>query len=112
MVNPGAILNEVEGYGSSCDDTMDDELVPCILFFDSLKAHKKNVITNKVKKWLNSEWQRLEKPKTENAEDAVKPFHKDTMEVFTPRGTLIWQLRALYFRVVAHLFLSSPIPGQ
>ena len=112
MVNPGAILNEVEGYGPSCDDTMDDELVPCILFFDSLKAHKKNVITNKVKKWLNSEWQRLEKPKTENAEDAVKPFHKDTMEVFTPRGTLIWQLKALYFHVMAHLFLSSPIPGQ
>jgi hypothetical protein len=42
-----------------------------------------------VRRWLNSEWQRLEKPKTENAEDELNPFNKDTMQVYTPIGKLI-----------------------
>jgi hypothetical protein len=110
VVNPGAILNEV---GPTCEETMDDELFPCLLFFDSLKAHKKIAITQNVRKWLNSEWQRLEKPKTENAEDAVNPFNKNTMDVFTPRGTLIWQLNRFVFALCGSLiFRSSPLPRQ
>jgi hypothetical protein len=68
---------------------MEDELMPCFLLFDALKAHKKGKIMEIVRRWLNSEWQRLEKPKTENAEDELYPFNKDTIQVYTLIGKLI-----------------------
>ena len=48
VVNPGYILNRDE-----------DDPEACILFLDSLKAHKKKKVYNKVKEWLNAEWSRL-----------------------------------------------------
>jgi Ulp1 family protease len=32
VVNPGAILNEVEEYGPNCEETMEDELMPCFYY--------------------------------------------------------------------------------
>lgn len=81
MVNPGKIENEFEDE----DDQSDDQDFPFILFLDSLKAHRKNKVANKVRKWLNYEAKRLGKFK-ETFEINPQPFNKDTMEVFDPKG--------------------------
>jgi len=37
----------------------DDDPMSCLLFLDSLKAHRKSKVSNQVRKWLNSEWNRV-----------------------------------------------------
>ena len=81
VVNPGAILNNVRALNK---DPGDDKLYPCILFFDSLgNAHPKNRIAVNLRRWLDSEWNRLEKGSNE---DECSPFKKAAMEVHQPRG--------------------------
>jgi len=77
VVNPGAIMNQGE---YSENDVPEEALLPCMFFFDSLKAHRQATITRNVRSWLNSEWKRLKKGKEES------PFDKQTMKVFSPRG--------------------------
>lgn len=55
-----------------------DDLLPCILFMDSLKAHRKQKVAKKVRQWLNSEWLRLRGGPEE-------PFSRETMRVYDPR---------------------------
>ena len=81
MVNPGCIENEFKDV----EDQSDDQDFPFILFLDSLKAHRKVKIANKVRRWLNYEAKRLGKFK-ETFEDEAHPFNKKTMEVFDPKG--------------------------
>jgi len=81
-VNPGAIRNEIEDTDR---EITDDSHLPCIFFLDSLKAHRQKTITKHVRNWLNSEWKRLKKAKSEAEED---PFNERTMEVYAPRGRL------------------------
>ncbi len=59
--------------------------VPCILFLDSLKAHKKNAVAKNVHGWLNAEWKRLDQI-TYGNDNLLReePFNEDTMEVVTP----------------------------
>ena len=81
VVNPGFIDNEFkEG-----DDQSEDQDFPFILFLDSLKAHRKNKVANKVRKWLNHEAKRLRKF-ADLFGDETPPFNKNTMEVFDPKG--------------------------
>jgi hypothetical protein len=80
VVNPGAILNNVKALN---EDPGDDEPYPCILFFDSLKAHRKAAIARNVRNWLNSEWKRLEKASNQ---DEKEPFKTSSLLVHDPRG--------------------------
>ena len=82
VVNPGFILNEFNEDGDDNDD------FPCILFLDSLKAHKKTRIASRIRNWLNHQFTRLNKfsDVIRNDAELKKPFTKDTMEVFDPRS--------------------------
>ena len=63
------------------EEQSDHEDFPCILFLDSLKAHRKKRVAAKVRMWLNYEAKRLKKFPTE--ED---PFNNKTMEVLDPKS--------------------------
>jgi hypothetical protein len=62
-----------------------DESMPagCIIFLDSLKAHRKTEVAKHIRNWLNSEWKRLYMPENPNSEG---PFNKNSMEVFDPKS--------------------------
>lgn len=110
VVNPGEIRNEIDECNIEVDD---DSLFPCILFFDSLRAHRKNVIAKNVRNWLNSEWERLEKAKAPYEE---APFTNKTMKVFDPRGTFTLCLLVHYRISISHAtlleLLVSAVPRQ
>ena len=76
VVNPGAILNGHAEKASS------DSLYPCILFLDSLGAHKKTAVAKAVRRWLNSEWKRLKK----GEKDGESLFTASAMPVHDPKG--------------------------
>eukprot|EP00546_Thalassionema_frauenfeldii_P001232 CAMPEP_0178932684 /NCGR_PEP_ID=MMETSP0786-20121207/22774_1 /TAXON_ID=186022 /ORGANISM="Thalassionema frauenfeldii, Strain CCMP 1798" /LENGTH=1112 /DNA_ID=CAMNT_0020610043 /DNA_START=136 /DNA_END=3472 /DNA_ORIENTATION=+ len=78
VVNPSHIFNSIQLFE---DGTIDNEETPasCILFLDSLKAHKKTTVAKHIRKWLNSEWKRL---KDETKDNLYTP---KTMRVFSPR---------------------------
>lgn len=61
VVNPGHISNKAEEGPKAC-----------LLFLDSLKAHRKKKISKLVRKWLNSEWRRIHS--TEEAAAGSGPF--------------------------------------
>jgi hypothetical protein len=78
VVNPGAILN------ASSDEASPDDPLPCMIFLDSLKAHKKNWVRAQVMKWLNAEWSRLKKE--EDGTHTGIRFTKKTFPIFDPVG--------------------------
>ena len=57
----------------------EDGLFPCILLFDSLKAHDKEQVAKNIRSWLNSEWKR-----TGNCKSNLEPFNKTSMVAFSP----------------------------
>jgi sentrin-specific protease 7 len=85
VINPGAISNE---YAEE-EDQSDDQDFPCILFLESVTTHRKARIANKVRNWLNHEAKRLGKFTQLFEANNPKPFNKDTMEVFDPRGEYV-----------------------
>lgn len=79
VVNPGAIAKH-----TTREDSADEsEPMPCILFFDSLRIHKKTHVQRNTLEWLNSEWTRLGKASTPELHD---PFNKKTMPIICPKG--------------------------
>jgi Ulp1 family protease len=87
VVNPGAILNKLKN--TSTEKPGDDELYPGILFFDSLinedliNEDEKTQIADNLRKWLNSEWTRLEKWSND---DERAPFKTYVMNVHEPKS--------------------------
>eukprot|EP00592_Proboscia_alata_P003477 CAMPEP_0194371010 /NCGR_PEP_ID=MMETSP0174-20130528/19348_1 /TAXON_ID=216777 /ORGANISM="Proboscia alata, Strain PI-D3" /LENGTH=1104 /DNA_ID=CAMNT_0039148789 /DNA_START=158 /DNA_END=3472 /DNA_ORIENTATION=- len=92
VVNPGHIdsiamnIEEKNGKTIQNRDAVDqgvcdaaDAPLSCIIFLDSLKAHKKNLIAKAVREWLNQEWARLKKS------DNQSPFSPVTMKVYDPK---------------------------
>lgn len=79
VVNPGAIVDHTKRISG---DLEHDESAPCpsILFADSLKCHRKTQVGILLRKWLNSEWQRLR-----NKDE--QPFTAESMRILSPRGT-------------------------
>jgi len=77
IVNPGAIENSSL---DKCDDEIDlqDRLLPCMLFFDSLNMHRKTKVHKDVIKWLNSEWKHMKNPNEE-------PFSRDSFRIYDPQ---------------------------
>jgi hypothetical protein len=73
-------LNNVKALNQDLDDY---KLYPCILFFDSLKAHRKAAIARNVRNWLNSEWKRLKKA---SSQDEEEPFKTSSLLVHDPKG--------------------------
>jgi hypothetical protein len=120
VVNPGAILrhkkwlDDCELVDTDEDEDYSDQLYPCILFFDSLKAHNTNAVANNLRKWLNAEWKRT---KAVGSNPVENPFTKKTMPDSSPRGTSLvgcWKLLYLSLRVSPSCFLVavSPVSRQ
>lgn len=60
IVNPGALATPSDdGTASRSNGEAEEKPFPCLLFFDSLKAHQKKTVLTKVRGWLNAEWDRL-----------------------------------------------------
>lgn len=83
IVNPGALVE-----GGDRPRTQDDPL-SCMIFMDSLRMHNKKIVARHVRKWLNSEWQRVSTENLdENSPSIVKePFRGDSFRMFCPKGT-------------------------
>jgi Ulp1 family protease len=84
VVNPvnvfsGDLIIDEESMGIS------PSIPACILFFDSLKAHRKNEVAKHIRGWLNSEWKRLKMP----VATFDPPFSRDTFPLISPLGTSI-----------------------
>ena len=85
LINPGAVVNAIE-YHEDPDDICqnpEEKGLPCMVFLDSLKAHKKSWVYKHVRIWLNSEWKRLGKAQEREYED---PFKQNNFPVFDCRG--------------------------
>jgi hypothetical protein len=86
IVNPGEIMNGVKWADKENRpdfEEMADQPYPCILFFDSLHAHRKSTVANHLRKWLNSEWKRL---RSSDGAQPGWPFTASTMPIFDPKG--------------------------
>jgi Ulp1 family protease len=86
VINPGAILNNNNTLKEMNEAPADEELYPCILFFDSLNSlnlHPKQLVASNIRNWLNSEWKRL--GKTKSAEH-VDPFNENSLQIYAPKG--------------------------
>eukprot|EP00547_Thalassionema_nitzschioides_P008249 CAMPEP_0194224716 /NCGR_PEP_ID=MMETSP0156-20130528/38017_1 /TAXON_ID=33649 /ORGANISM="Thalassionema nitzschioides, Strain L26-B" /LENGTH=1183 /DNA_ID=CAMNT_0038956397 /DNA_START=8 /DNA_END=3559 /DNA_ORIENTATION=+ len=79
VVNPSSISNSRQLFADESDSRYAEEPASCILFLDSLKAHKKKTVARHVRRWLNSEWKRLKS----ETDDHV--YTAKTMKVFSPR---------------------------
>ena len=91
VVNPGEILNAEE-----------DGPRACILFFDSLKAHRKRRVLTHVKKWLNAEWQR-------HGREGGTPFDdRDKFPLFDPKSKFHLLVTAVQ-HCTSVLILTFPI---
>ena len=77
MVDDKSSWNDLESSGMSAS------IPGCILFFDSLKAHRKNEVAKHIRNWLNAEWKRLKMP----VSCFEPPFSRDTFPVVSPLGT-------------------------
>jgi hypothetical protein len=90
VVNPGAIMRHKKWLVGSEYVAIDDDedcshqLYPCILFFDSLRAHNTNAVAVKLRHWLNAEWKRTMAVAGKLADN---PFTKKTMLATSPKGT-------------------------
>jgi Ulp1 family protease len=78
VVNPAAIVNASSDEGSS------DDPLACMIFLDSLKAHRKGWVRAQVMKWLNAEWRRLEKE--EDGTHTGNRFTNKTFPILDPVG--------------------------
>ena len=87
VVNPGAIEN----------NDLDEEEGPlsCLLFLDSLKAHRKKKVFNRVKEWLQAEWNRINQSK--QAEDGELFMDRKTFKLLDPKSKSLVLLRYYLF---------------
>lgn len=69
------------------ESTKEDPL-SCMIFMDSLRMHNKSTVANHIRKWLNSEYKRIEKDVTEAASPIVKKdfFANSNLPIFSPNG--------------------------
>eukprot|EP00536_Pseudo-nitzschia_multiseries_P008300 jgi/Psemu1/257073/estExt_Genewise1Plus.C_2090059 len=76
IVNPGAIIPSVDDDDEGTGER--DRPLPCMLFFDSLNMHRKDLVRKYLEKWLNYEWKRMKDPDLE-------PFNKHTCQIYDPQ---------------------------
>ncbi|KAL3937570.1 MAG: hypothetical protein SGBAC_007345 [Bacillariaceae sp.] len=92
VVNPGCIMNS---YEQSLNEQSKLD-VPCLIFMDSLKMHRKITIRKKIENWLNSEWSRINP--TDLPTNLPNPFTKEKFRMFTPTGKKDADLVGLPYR--------------
>jgi hypothetical protein len=80
---------------------------PCILFFDSLKAHKKEAVAKKVIGWLNAEWKRLDKTASSIDDPLCRWLHPE-VSTFGPVVTIAGKRSQILFSLQ---FLTKIIAG-
>ena len=86
VVNPGSVVDNMNialKEGVALDERQLKKPYPCLLFFDSLGLHEKGAIGDKVREWLNYEWERTfpdikEQPRRE-------PFTRRSMVMTVPQ---------------------------
>jgi hypothetical protein len=100
VINPGSIRDHKHNIEIKKEITPEDmeKPFPFLFFFDSLKAHRKAHVAKLLRKWLNSEWTRLQKASPSLAtddyesslvdQDAEAPFTTKTIQAFDPKGKL------------------------
>jgi len=87
VVNPGAIkthsqnLDAHDSKGNPPENM--DAPFPCLLFLDALKMHNMNAVGKNIRKWLNSEWARLQSD--DGRLPSVMPFNIKTMLIKSPQ---------------------------
>lgn len=105
VVNPMFIISESCEDDAGIDGDTEKQPFPCILFLDSLKAHRKDLVARHVRKWLNAEWKRLMAPQC----GGVNPFNTSTMPVLSPRSKFVATSTASLSKSLSLTFLKSPI---
>ena len=97
IVNPGLIMNYNKNQYVECrsanSDTEEETHWPFILFFDSLKAHRKTKVASYVRKWLNFEARRLNKFRAEHS----SPFQATNMRAYDPKSELVMDFLAITY---------------
>ena len=98
MVNPGHIKShrQQQDWAVEGDTECDDLPMPCLLFFDSLKAHDASKIQKKIRKWLNCAWNEREGEAIQN------PFTAKTMKLLQPIGAFAETLARRCVQTVLH----------
>ncbi len=81
ILNPGHVRNAMKTEDLSAQDVLG-----CILFFDSLKSHKIHRVRDNIIRWLNSEWDRMGKCEDRGR---LMPFTSRSFPIFTPTGTVL-----------------------
>jgi hypothetical protein len=82
VVNPGALMD-----AAGRTPTKDDPL-SCMIFMDSLRMHNKATVSNHIRKWLNSEYNRMagENVTTGRRMEEETYFGSNNFPIFSPRG--------------------------
>ena len=75
VVNPGHIK-----------DQSDNGPKTCLLFLDSLKAHRKKKVSTRIRKWLNSEWMRIHGDENGNSQG---PFGQEACPLLDPTSKFL-----------------------
>ena len=105
VVNAGKIRNRWVDENTA--DSINNE-IPCLLFFDSLKAHKKHKVGKIVRGWLNFESKRL----GYTAGITDEPFDEKTMTLYDPRGSsFLLHFEGIYRRNMLTSFNLSTLSG-
>jgi hypothetical protein len=102
VVNPGAIQTRFRPTDREFDNS---QPCPVLLFFDSLKFHRKSYVSDKVREWLNSEWKRLDRDR----QDLPKtPFTEDSMPLHCPKGESAAESKHCFNSWTSSLLFISP----
>jgi len=82
VVNPGALVD-----AAGRKPTKDDPL-SCMIFMDSLRMHNKSAVANHIRRWLNSEYNRIAGEKVTQGKRIAEEtfFSSDNFPIFSPRG--------------------------
>ena len=82
VVNPGALVD-----AAGRKPTKDDQL-SCMIFMDSLRMHNKSAVANHIRRWLNSEYNRIAGEKVTKGKRMAEEtfFSLDNFPIFSPRG--------------------------
>lgn len=81
VVNPGAIEKTYMR-----EPTKHDPLA-CMILMDSLKMHNKRKVSQHIRDWLNSEWNRVQLSTT-GFQSKDDPFQDKCFRIFSPQGEL------------------------
>lgn len=107
VCNPGEFRNAAKYYDGdqSQKKALAESLMPCILFMDSLKAHRKMRVASVVRKWLNFKWEET-KEEMYGTFGREKMFDRETLPIFDPLGMNSNKINIVSLAYLFHTNLS------